>query len=203
MTRRQNVFSTLVGLAYIFLLRSSISDRSIEQRMRFYLEEPDIHVVFIGYSVMRYMYLQLIYELQNGPSLGEISFCETQHHYLNATSYYDKYQHWHKEVSKFLNETSCDCGRWACCSWDWMFENRYFDMGNIHVTYFSYFGQGWQGHWQPNDRYPIKQPCPVGNITCGIYQWRYNISEVEEFVENVVSRQIHLQRLPGDCRITT
>ena len=115
-------------------------------------ENPNrIHLVFVGDSVTRYQYLNLVGWVQRRKY--DTDFLE---HWNETYDMHVTHSDWNglfRNESRYLNETMCECFRTKCCFQNGTMENRYFQFGNTHLTYFQWFGFTAYPHgiWKPQE----------------------------------------------------
>lgn len=143
------------------------------------------HIVFLGCSVSRYLYLDLAeYVKYNGAAQDWIY--ESNPRYLGWADFYSKTQ-------AYLGD-KCDCFRSNDPNASFgdknslfgrLMENRWFAFGNTFVSYYQWFGDALypNGHWKPNSAigvsYPQSLPCQAGDTVCGqtTPNWNYQVDK--------------------------
>lgn len=138
---------------------------------------PGEHIVLVGDSTVRYMYLGLAYALKFGQER-----CD----FLGAKSVEHKYSTWAEFFKHTTEELApheiCDCSRsmkpgtFATQS----VENRYFTLEhhNMSVAYLSWYGyERMHGYWWPGTPLPSTFVLPQNGSRAHRFTWEMNYAE--------------------------
>lgn len=121
------------------------------------IRPQNLHLAFVGDSVTRYMYIDLVYYLKHGKWVQDNDYPNI----LNAKHYPSWNDHYNASNLALYPNEQCDCFRnnpknSSHIDKEETIENRYFSdpERNNYVTFIEVFG-GFQahGHWVPQDVY--------------------------------------------------
>lgn len=141
-----------------------------------------MHVLFVGDSTIRYLFLTLVAFLSGETSHGSWKRCTRRCAWHEGT--YSSWPEFYRDTSRL---TFCDCVReHPCC--DKIVENRYVTVEGHALTYLQLFGDlRLKGNWLPGDSDQLRRPhlryaprwivnvsqasIPLGNVTQDVLVW--------------------------------
>jgi len=198
--RRKRPPLTIVGVTSFLILflidRATTSTTSSSKWARMMYDDPhyrqlrstaqgrederpqNLHLAFVGDSVTRYMYLDLVYYLKHNQWIADT----VAPNILNAKHYPSWNEHYKFSNLALSPNEQCDCFRnnpsnASAINKEETIENRYFSdtIRNNYVTFIEVFG-GYpaHGHWLPPEVHRDHGPMDFEKLQTDPFTWRYD-----------------------------
>lgn len=166
-------------------------------------ERPrDLHIAFVGDSVTRYMYLDLVYYLHTNQWVAD----SDAPNILNAKQFPSWNDHYYASNMALRPNEECDCFRnnpsnGTAIDKEETIENRYYrDIErNNHVTFIEVFGgYSAHGHWKPNNIFLDKnqqqhREMDFDKLQSDPFVWRYDWPGlIREYLNNLEPKPDYL-----------